>query len=188
MRPTAQGRVSAPPRMPRFRGIRGLRAILCAGLLVFASGGSAQAIPHQQHHTPKTVRRTIATLEQRWTAAELSGDASTINSMLAEDYLGIAPDGTLDSKADTLRAIRNGAIHFTSITASMHKLRVYGSTAVVISTAEVSGTYDGHSINGRYRYTRVYHLDGATWKIVSFEASRIREHGHAKSQDLAAQS
>jgi hypothetical protein len=59
---------------------------------------------------------------------------------------------------------------------------------VVISTAEVSGTYSGRPINGRYRYTRVYHFDGANWKIVSFEASRIREHGRDKAAALTAHS
>jgi ketosteroid isomerase-like protein len=119
-------------------------------------------------------------LEQRWTAAELSGNANTLGSMLAEDYLGIAPDGRLDSKADTLRSVRDGLMRFASIKTTTHKIRVYGSTAVVVSTAEVSGTYNGHPISGRYRYTRVYHLDGAGWKIVSFEASRIREHGERR--------
>ena len=179
MRPLAQHRAFARHSLPRPRGNPLPRTIFCAGLLLLAGAACAHAIEHHPH-TPKTVRHTIATLEQRWTTAELNGDASVINSMLAEDYLGIAPNGTLDSKADTLRSIRTGAIHFASITTSTHKIRVYGSTVVVISTAEVSGTYNGRAISGRYRYTRVYHFDGANWKIVSFEASRIREHGERR--------
>ena len=180
MRPLAQHRASVRFTAPRPGGRLWLRAMLGAILLPWAFGSSAQAGP-RQHHAPKTVRHTIAALEQRWTSAELSGNANALGSMLAEDYLGIAPDGRLDSKADTLRSVRDGLIRFASIKTTTHKIRVYGSTAVVVSTAEVSGTYNGHPINGRYRYTRVYHLDGAGWKIVSFEANRVRERGENKT-------
>lgn len=180
MRPLAQHRASVRFTAPRTGGRPWLRVVMGAVLLPWAYGSSAQAIP-RQHHAPKTVRHTIAALEQRWTSAELSGNATTLGSMLAEDYLGIAPDGRLDSKADTLRSVRDGLIRFASIKTTTHKIRIYGSTAVVVSTAEVSGTYNGHPIRGRYRYTRVYHLDGAGWKIVSFEASRVRERGEHKT-------
>ena len=179
MRPLAQHRASARFTAPRPGGRLWLRVTVGAILLPCALASRAFATP-RQHHAPKTVRHTIAMLEQRWTAAELSGNANTLGSMLAEDYLGIAPDGRLDSKADTLRSVRDGLMRFASIKTTTHKIRVYGSTAVVVSTAEVSGTYNGHPISGRYRYTRVYHLDGAGWKIVSFEASRIREHGERR--------
>jgi ketosteroid isomerase-like protein len=45
----------------------------------------------------------------------------------------------------------------------------------------VSATIAGEDISGSYRYTRVYVRDAqGKWKIVSFEASRIREPGQPK--------
>ncbi len=95
--------------------------------------------------------------------------------MMAEDYLGISPNGTLQSKAETLAAFKNETIRLTAITPSEKKIRIYGSTAVVVSKAEVTGTSKGKDISGHYRYTRVYHNNGSAWKIVSFEANRIRD-------------
>jgi len=40
---------------------------------------------------------------------------------------------------------------------------------------------EGKDVGGSYRYTRVYIRDEqGRWKIVSFEASRIREPGEKK--------
>jgi hypothetical protein len=42
----------------------------------------------------------------------------------------------------------------------------------------VQGTKSDGDISGSFRYTRVYVLDPqGNWKIVSFEASRIRQFG-----------
>lgn len=55
-------------------------------------------------------------------------------------------------------------------------MRFYGATALVTSRAEVSGTTPEGELTGSYRYTRVYVRDGSgVWRIVSFEASRIRD-------------
>ncbi len=71
------------------------------------------------------------------------------------------------------------ARHITSLTTSERKVRFYGQTAVVTSLSDVEGTNaDGIDVSGSYRYTRVYVRDvQGHWKIVSFEASRIREPG-----------
>jgi ketosteroid isomerase-like protein len=48
----------------------------------------------------------------------------------------------------------------------------------VTSLAEVQGTTADGDLSGSYRYTHVYVRDAqGAWKIVSFEASRIREAG-----------
>ena len=100
---------------------------------------------------------------------------------MAEDYLGISPNGTLESKAETLAAIKSGAVHLSTIALSEKKIRIYGNTAVVVSKATVTGAGNGQDFSGHYRYTRVYHYNGSTWKIVSFEASKIRERENRKN-------
>ena len=76
-------------------------------------------------------------------------------------------------------------MHFTSLTISDRKVRFYGKTAVVTSLADIEGTNaEGNDVTGNYRYTRVYVRDPqGAWKIVSFEASRVREPGpHRKNE------
>jgi ketosteroid isomerase-like protein len=95
-------------------------------------------------------------------------------NMLSEDYLGIYGDGTLATKAETIASFKRGTTKFSHIHTWDRKIRVYGSTAVVVSKAQVTGEHDGESLNGYYRYTRVYHRHDGVWRIVSFEASAIR--------------
>lgn len=153
---------------------------LCAVLNVFVPQMQAASMPHP-HHEPHEIVRAIEKLEAQWQKAELHGDTNTMESMLSDDYLGIYADGTLATKTETLEDTKSGEIRFTRIDTSDRKIRVYGSTAVVVSRAEVQGTINGEDISGRYRYTRVYHRSNGVWKIVSFEASPMHEphHGHA---------
>lgn len=130
-------------------------------------------MPRSERHES---RHEIDQLEETWRAAILKRDAAAMASLLSDDYIGITGNGTLQSKDDTLANMRSGTAHFTRMDLSDRKVRFYGQTALVTSRAEVSGTTPNGDINGSFRYTRVYVRDAkGVWKIVSFEASRIRE-------------
>ncbi len=136
--------------------------------------GMPRAQKHESHHE-------IDQLENQWSQAALDANTAAMNSLLADDYLAITPNGTLLSKDQTLASLRSGATHLTALRISDRKVRLYGKTAVVTSKAEVSGTSAGTDITGNYRYTHVDVRDAqGEWKIVSFEASRIREPGKRK--------
>ena len=72
-------------------------------------------------------------------------------------------------------------MHFTSLDLSDRKVRFYGATALVTSVAAVQGTTGEGAISGSFRYTRVYVRDqGGAWRIVHFEASKMRDPGEHK--------
>lgn len=129
-----------------------------------------------QLHEDRHPRHQIDRLEEDWRNAVLSSNTVALNYLLADDYMGITSFGTLQDKAQTLAGIRSGSIHFTTLDVFDRKVRFYGSAAVVTSRAEVRGTTPQGAIVGSYRYTHVYirNPQGA-WKIVSFEASRMRK-------------
>jgi ketosteroid isomerase-like protein len=139
-------------------------------LLLWLPLASATSIPHP-HPQPRQIVHTIEKLESMWQQAELTANTATMATMLSEDYLGIDPDGTLATKAETIESFKKGTTKFTHIHTWDRKIRVFGSTAVVVSKAQVSGEKDSESLNGSYRYTRVYHHKNGVWQIVSFEAS-----------------
>jgi ketosteroid isomerase-like protein len=104
-----------------------------------------------------------------------------MDQLLADDYISITSNGTLQSKAQTLGDLKAGTLRFSSIDFSDRKVRFYGQTALVTSRAEVNGNSGEGDLSGSYRFTRVYVRDPkGGWKIVSFEASRIREPGDHK--------
>lgn len=161
-----------------------LSGMVCMAIFLLCSPAVARSIP-RPHRQPRQVVHIIQKLEARLQQAQLTSNISIMASMLSDDYLGIYADGTLATKAETLDSFKSGAVHYISIDTFDRKIRVFGSTAVVVSKARVSGINHGEKISGVYRYTRVYHRANRVWKIVSFEASPLHErhHEHEQSAD-----
>jgi ketosteroid isomerase-like protein len=129
-------------------------------------------MPRTQKHE---VRHEIDQLEETWRTALLKSDTAVMETLLADDYIAITASGTLETKEQTLANLRDGRFHITSIEISDRKVRFYGTTALVTSLADVTGTTQEGDISGSHRYTRVYVRDKrGAWKIVSFEISPIK--------------
>jgi ketosteroid isomerase-like protein len=135
-------------------------------------------MPKGQKHES---RREIDQLEEAWRNAVLKSDTALMESLLADDFMAISANGTLQTKEETLSKLGGGRVHYTGLEVSDRKVRFYGTTALVTSKAEATGTSGGVDITGSYRYTRVYVRNAqGKWKVVSFEASWIREPGGLK--------
>jgi ketosteroid isomerase-like protein len=144
---------------------------LAVGAVPLFAGGLSLAQKHESRHE-------IDQLEDEWRSATLSDDAKTMDSLLADDYMAITAAGTLQSRDEALANLRSGHLHFTTLTITDRKVRFYGTTAVVTSLATIEATNPDGSVTGDYRYTHVYVRDAqGAWKIVSFEASHVREAG-----------
>jgi ketosteroid isomerase-like protein len=123
-------------------------------------------------------RHDIDQMEEAWRKAVLTGNVAVMDDLLDDDYIAIGANGTLHTKEETLAWMRSARRHITSIELSDSKVRFYGATALVTSFAHVTGVNAEGEAIGDFRYTRVYVRDAeGKWKIVSFEASRIRLPG-----------
>jgi ketosteroid isomerase-like protein len=158
-----------------------LGSVAALAMVFVLNAGMAQQSPGMPRGQRHESRHEIDQLEQTWRDAILHRNATAMESLLADDYLAITANGTLQSKDQTLANLRTGTVHFNSIEFSDRKVRFYGQTALVTSRAEVSGSNGDENFSGSYRYTRVYVRDDeGKWKIVSFEASRIRNGDERK--------
>ncbi|HTZ57433.1 MAG TPA: nuclear transport factor 2 family protein [Acidobacteriaceae bacterium] len=140
-------------------------------LLMLACGNASPAFAGFPHH--ESAHKEIEGLELDWRNAQLTNNVAEVDRLLADDYLGISANGTLETKADELARRRSGTLHITQLDLSDIKVRIYGDTAVVTSKADLIGKNGDRDISGRFRYTRVYSNRDGQWRIVSFEASRI---------------
>jgi ketosteroid isomerase-like protein len=155
-----------------------------AGFLFLIPGSSelratpTPAVPRAQRHE---YRHEVEQMEDAWRTAMLKGNSAALEGLLADDYTGITAKGAIQTKEQAISNLKSGALQLTALTISDRKVRVYGSTAVVTSVAELTGSRNDQEVSGRYRYTRVY-VRGAQgqWKIVSFEASRIQDSSEHK--------
>jgi len=166
------------PMPIRQRNLQFLHFLLPLFLLC-ALGGPPAAAQHQagMHRAQKhESRHEIDLLEDAWRKALLNADRAALESLLSDDYMAITASGTLQNKEQALANLSGGRIRFNSLELSDRKVRFYGATALVTSLATVSATKSEGEVSGSFRYTRVYVRDPrGAWKIVSFEASRIRE-------------
>jgi ketosteroid isomerase-like protein len=145
--------------------------LLAACLMGLAQRTQASALPLL--HREDRLHREIENLESEWRNGLIQNDVATAARLLADDYLGINPNGTLETKADALALRRSGTMKISSIEPDNVKVHVYGDTAVVTSQVQVRGRDGERDISGRYHYTRVYSHKSGEWKIVSFEASKL---------------
>lgn len=160
----------------RFRRLNsGWALAIVFAMAVSPSPSFAGGISLAQKHE---IRHEIDQLEDEWRNAVLTGDVKTMASLLADDYMAITPNGILQSRDETLQILRSGHLRFTSVVITDRKVRFYGATAVVTSLATIQANTPDGQMTGDFRYTRVYVRDSrGLWKIVSFEASRVRQPG-----------
>jgi ketosteroid isomerase-like protein len=157
-------------------------SLACSMLLVIGteplSAAVGAQVPRAQRHE---YHHEIDQAEETWRAAMLKGNSTALAALLADDYTGITAKGAIQTKEQAVANLRSGTLQLTVLNISDRKVRVYGSTAVVTSVAELTGGKNDPEITGRYRYTRVYVRNAqGQWKIVSFEASRIQEGNEHK--------
>lgn len=155
--------------------------LLAAGLFLALSAPSVAQQPGMPRSERHESRHEIDQLEEEWRDAALKGNTTAMAALLADDYMAITASGTLQTKDQALASLRSGRVHFATLDLADRKVRFYGTTAVVTSIAQVNGVTPEGDLSGSYRYTRVYVRDPqGKWKIVSFEASRIRDPDQRK--------
>ncbi len=116
----------------------------------------------------------IEQLEAQWKQAMLDDDVTAMDKLLAEDYLGVTAGGDMVTKSQQLDRMRNRKLTVTRLDNSEIKFKLIGQIAIVTSLAQIDAEADGKTINGKYRYQRVYQrLPNGTWKITSFAATRV---------------
>jgi ketosteroid isomerase-like protein len=143
--------------------------LLCASAVALPAPGF---LPKREGHV---VHKQIEALEMQWRQAQVDNDIKVISNLLADDYVGITANGTIETKSQTIAQHKAGTIRVTALDLDDLKVRLYGDTAVVTSKADLQGVNGQSDISGKYRYTRVYNLRLGQWKIVSFEASRMND-------------
>ena len=112
--------------------------------------------------------RYIKEGESQWAEADSKGDTAAVERVLADDFVGVAPDGTFYDKAEEIKNARedNGNTLFNH--ANEIKVRFFGDTAV----AQGSETWErrtGEPKKGSYIWTDTWVKRNGKWQIVAAE-------------------
>src|SRR5215471_4035396 len=114
----------------------------------------------------------VVHLADAWANAELRGDTTLLERLLADDYIGIGPLGFLLTKQEWLARHEAGDLKYQSFTLDEVKVRVYNTdTAVLTARQGQQATYRGNSIPGQFRITLVFVQQQGQWQLVSLQLS-----------------
>jgi hypothetical protein len=108
----------------------------------------------------------VHALNRSNTQALLQGDIATLDRNMADEFMGILRNGAVVSKAEVLNNFKNGRSTYDSIEELDSKVRIYGETAVLITTEKSTGKMAGVPFSGQYRNTFVYVKRDGRWVSV----------------------
>ena len=110
----------------------------------------------------------LLSAERALHAAQLAGDVSALDRLLDDRLVAIGPDGARHTKDQDLAAYRSGSSVITDLVEDDVEVLVAGSTGVTFFTGTLAGTFGGHPMSARMRYTRTWvHDDDAGWRILA---------------------
>src|SRR6185369_1728380 len=103
---------------------------IAALLLLVTIAIVGQAAPPAPRKTRSPAEQEIIALENKWGHTIETGDASTLDRLLAPEFSLSAPDGTMTDRAGTLSDMKSGVIKFDSIVLNDLQVVVFGETAL----------------------------------------------------------
>ncbi|HEV7699821.1 MAG TPA: nuclear transport factor 2 family protein [Pyrinomonadaceae bacterium] len=109
-------------------------------------------------------------------AALAKNDADAMDKIYNDNYMLVNIDGSVQTKAERLAALRSGDAKYTAFSYSEPHIRVSpdGAAAIVIAKLSMKGMMRGKPTDGDYRVTQVYaKVKDGTWKQITAQATKI---------------
>jgi hypothetical protein len=114
----------------------------------------------------------IRRLETARRAAHLHNDAVQLDSILADDFVDVGANGVHRTKQQNVEETRTGAIQWTRLAVSNEQIRVFDSTAAVVTgEQDAAGTYQGQPFARKTRYLRMYLKRDGRWQNVAAQSA-----------------
>lgn len=117
----------------------------------------------------------FATIYQTWDRALQQVDIATLRAMSVDDYVIIAPDGSVEDKETNLANLKSGKDVVSAAATDELKVRRHGDTAVVTSRWTAKEVREGKDLSGQSRWTDVWVRRAGRWKLVSTHGSNVQE-------------
>ncbi len=107
-----------------------------------------------------------------WSAAERAGNATKLDELLTDDFVGIGPLGFSLSKPEWIGR-HDGGLHYDSFDVETSHVRTYGDVVVVIAREHQRGTAFGNPIPEAVQATHVLVRDGDRWRLTALHMSFV---------------
>ncbi len=115
----------------------------------------------------------IQRIESQLLAAFKGNDLAALDALLHENLLFNIPSGQTITKTMDLEAYRSGNVRIDQAVATDFSTQIIGDTAIVTVTVTLVGRYYGQSMDGEYRYLRVWKMIGAQLQVIGGSCIRF---------------
>ena len=115
--------------------------------------------------------KAVADLDTQYQRAVKENDATTMDRILADDFVLVNGRGRAATKADLLKEARSKSITYEKQDELEQHVRVWGDTAVVTALLWLKGTQDGKPFDYKLWFSDTYVRTPAGWKYVMGQAS-----------------
>jgi len=143
------------------------RPLLAAGLLLVLV--PIIALTNTQNSDQSKIERYIKESESAWAEAGSKGDTATIERILSDDFVGVAPDGSFYDKAKEIANTREEQGNVLFNHTNEIKVRFFGIDTAVAQGSETWENRTGDPKRGTYVWTDTWILRNGKWQIVAAE-------------------
>lgn len=111
-------------------------------------------------------------LNERWFQAWLEKDAATVERLMAEDYVYIAPSGRVLDRHAILAIIRAPSYRLDRFARTDIVVRAVGDEAAIVRDRRQSaGAFDGAAFSEEHRGVMVWAKHAGEWRLVLEQCS-----------------
>ena len=111
-------------------------------------------------------------LSERWFRAWLEKDAATVERLMADDYLYVAPGGLLVDRPAILAIIRSPSYRLDHGSRTEVVVRAVGRDAAVVRHRyQGAGSFEGTPFTDDHRCLMVWEKQAGDWRLVMEQCS-----------------
>ena len=115
----------------------------------------------------ESVEQAIRQIDNERIQAQVHADATALDRIYADDFIGVGPSGTVRTKPQVIADFTSASLKFQSITTDEVQVRVYGNTAVETGLSTMAGQDKGKDVPRDTRFTRVWIKQQGRWRLVA---------------------
>ena len=126
----------------------------------------------QQNSSSEEGGRVLA-LEIAWNHALETKDTKALGSLLANTFLSVDIDGSVQSKSEFLASIKAPDYLPSQAATEQSSVQVYGDSAVVVGVFRIKGTDKGKPYSHRERFVDTWIKLSGAWQCVATTSTLI---------------
>jgi ketosteroid isomerase-like protein len=143
-------------------------------LFVAACVGPAWAQADKAEGKGPTTADAVKQLEHDWTDATIKADTEKLAAILADDWRGIGPDGSIETKKQFIDSVKSGKLKLTSFDFGPMEVKVVGTTAIVQGSDTEKGSYEGKENDGKSVWMDVFAKRNGQWQAVRSQTAMLK--------------